>query len=87
MAEGDPVDNFEKINKELKLYGLQLLKKHQVVAGTKLDIKGNRKRLDRLALYCKDKNYDFLPISAVTGEGIKKLIKHLGKKVEKHKDK
>ncbi len=86
MAEGDPVDNFEKINKELKLYGLQLLKKHQVVAGTKLDIKGNRKRLDRLALYCKDKNYDFLPISAVTGEGIKKLIKHLGKKVEKHKD-
>lgn len=86
MAEGDPVDNFEKINKELKLYGLQLLKKHQVVAGTKLDIKGNRKRLDRLALYCKDKNYDFLPISAVTGEGIKKLIKHLGEKVEKHKD-
>jgi GTP-binding protein len=86
MAEGDPVDNFEKINKELKLYDLQLLKKHQVVAGTKLDIKGNRKRLDRLALYCKDKNYDFLPISAVTGEGIKKLIKHLGEKVEKHKD-
>lgn len=86
MAEGDPVDNLEKINKELKLYSSQLLGKPQIVAGTKLDIKGDGKRLDRLALYCKDKNYDFFPICAITGEGIKKLITYLGGKVEEHKD-
>jgi GTP-binding protein len=84
-AEGDPVDNFEKINKELKLYNTNLLKKPQMVVGTKLDIKGNGKRLDRLALYCKDKNCDFFPICAITGEGVKKLMTYIGEKVEEYK--
>ena len=78
-VEEDPVENFEKINNELSLYNPELLKKPQAVAGTKLDIKGNGKRLDRLALYCKDKQYDFLPVCAVTGQGIKELINYLGK--------
>jgi GTP-binding protein len=85
MAEGDPVDNFEKINKELELYSPDLIKKPQAVAATKLDIKGDGKRLDRLSQYCKDKDYDFFPICAVTGKGIKKLLTYLGKTVEEHK--
>jgi GTP-binding protein len=84
-SEGDPADNLEKINKELKLYSSELIDKPQAVAGTKLDIKGSGKRLDTLAQYCKDKLYDFFPICAVTGEGIKELIIYLGKKVEEHK--
>ena len=79
------MDNFIKINKELELYNPQLFKKPQVVAGTKLDITGNRKRLDRISGYCKDKNYDFFPVSAVTGTGIKKLITFLGKKIKEIK--
>ena len=86
MAEGDPVDNLKKIKKELKLYSPELVEKPQIIAGTKLDIKGDRKKLDRLKLYCKDKNYDFFRISAVTGEGIKKLTAYLGKKIEEHKN-
>lgn len=86
MAEGDPVDNLEKINRELKLYSLELVEKPQIIAGTKLDIKGDGKKLDRLKLYCKDKNYDFFRISAVTGEGIKKLTAYLGEKIEGLKD-
>jgi len=82
VAQGDPVENFEKINQELGLYSPLLLKKPQAVAGTKLDIKGDGKRLDRLANYCKDKKYDFFPICALTGEGIKSLIIYLGRKVE-----
>jgi GTP-binding protein len=85
MAEGDPVDNFEKINKELELYSPELIEKPQAVAATKLDIKGDGKRLDRLSQYCKDKGYDFFPICAVTGKGIKELLIYLGKKVEAHK--
>ena len=86
MAEGDPVDNYIKINRELELYSPELLKKPLAVAGTKLDIKGDGNRLDRLAHYCNDKSYDFFPICAVTGEGIKKLINYLGRKVEKNKN-
>jgi len=85
MSEGDPVENFEKINKELELYRPELIKKPQAVAATKLDIKGDGKKLDRLAQYCKDNGYDFFPICAVTGEGIKDLMIYLGSKVEEHK--
>jgi GTP-binding protein len=85
MAEGDPVDNFEKINKELELYSPELIEKPQAVAATKLDIKGDGERLDRLSQYCKDKDYDLFPICAVTGKGIKELLIYLGKKVEEHK--
>lgn len=85
MAEGNPIDNFEKINKELELYSSALVKKTQAVAGTKLDIKGDGRKLDRLALYCKDKSYDFFPICSVTGEGIKKLSTYLGEKVEEYR--
>ncbi len=84
-ANGDPVDNFEKINKELQLYSPELMKKPQAVAGTKVDIKGDGIRLDRLANYCKDKLYDFFPICAVKGEGIIDLIQYVAKKVEEHK--
>lgn len=81
MAEGDPVENFKKINRELELYSPALLGKHQAVVATKIDI-ADRKRLDRLRQYCKTNNIDFFAISAVTGQGIKKLPPYLALKVE-----
>jgi len=85
IAEGDPADNLEKINRELELFSPDLIKKPQAVAGTKLDIKGDGKRLDTLAQYCNDKQYDFFPICAVTGKGVKDLLEYLAKKVGEHK--
>lgn len=85
MAEGDPAENLEKINKELELFSPDLIKKPQAVAGTKLDVKGDGKRLDTLAQYCNDKRYDFFPICAVTGKGLKELLQYLAKIVEEHK--
>jgi GTP-binding protein len=87
MTDGDPVDNFIKIYNELELFSADLIKKPQAVAGTKMDIKGNGERLDRLAEYCKDKHYDFFPVCAVTGEGINELAQYLGAKVQEHKGK
>jgi len=85
MAEGDPVENFETINSELGLYSPELLRKPQAVAGTKLDIKGDGKRLERLREYCRLKGYEFFPICAPTGEGIAELIQYLARRVEEHK--
>lgn len=82
MAEGDPVENLIKINRELHLYSHELTLKPQIVVGTKLDIKGNGERLDRLDNYCKDNGYPFFAISAIKGEGIKELLTYLGKRVE-----
>lgn len=82
----DPVDDFEKINRELILYSPELTKKPMVVAGTKLDIAIERQRLNRLSNYCKEKGFDFFPISAIKGEGIKELLMHLSKMMEKKRD-
>lgn len=78
----DPVDDFEKINRELILYSPELLKKPMAVAGTKLDICHNKTRLNKFRDYCRSRALDFFPVSAVTGNGIKKLVAYLSRKVE-----
>jgi GTP-binding protein len=81
-GDGDPAENFEKINKELELYSPQLVEKPQIVVGTKLDIAGNGERLEILESYCKTKSIKFFPVSAATGSGIKNLLSYLSVKLE-----
>jgi GTPase len=79
---GDPVENLKKINRELEQYSPDLIKKPQVVVGTKLDIAGNGERLASLEIYCVEKNTIFFTVSAVTGKGIKPLLAYLSAAVE-----
>lgn len=81
-ASGDPVENLLNLNRELALYSADLALKPQAVAGTKTDIKGDGKRLDRLAQYCKTKGIDFFPISSVAGAGVRELVTYLARRVE-----
>lgn len=81
VPETDPVDEFEKINRELVLYSPELLNKPMAIAGTKLDIAHDGTRLNKLSNYCKNKGLDFFAISAATGEGVERLVKYLAKKV------
>ena len=82
IDESDPVENLEKINRELELYSQKLMEKPQAVVGTKIDIAGNKERLNKLAGYCKANSIDFFPISAVANKGIKKLLSYLAVKVK-----
>jgi len=77
MAEGDPVENYRKIMRELELYSPLLIGKPQAVAGTKLDIAGNSKRLNRLSRYCKKEKIPFFTLSAISGKGVRELISYL----------
>lgn len=79
----DPVDDFKKINTELRLYNPELLDKPMAVVGTKLDIANDRTRLKKMQKYCKKTKLDFFPISAATHEGIDELVMYLAKKVGK----
>ena len=79
---GDPVGNLKKINGELEQYSPDLIKKPQVVLGTKLDIVGNGERLASLETYCAHEKMTFFPVSAVTGHGIKRLVSYLSATVE-----
>ena len=87
MAQGDPIDNFEMILRELEHYSPDLMKKPQAAAGTKTDIAGNRERLAKMGRYCRDRGIDFFPVSAVTGEGINQLISYLAARLEQVKGK
>ncbi|MEK6526840.1 MAG: GTPase ObgE [Nitrospirota bacterium] len=81
-ASEDPVVSFEVMRKELVAYDLALKTRPLAVVGTKLDIRGNDQRLDRLRTYCKRHRLRFFPISAVTREGLDALIIFAGKQVE-----
>ena len=70
---GDPVENLKKINGELEQYSPDLIKKPQVVVGTKLDIAGNGERLASLETYCAQKNTTFYTGFSSYGNGIKHL--------------
>src|SRR5437016_11890627 len=85
ISEGvtvDPVENLQALRKELKLYNPDLAKKPYAVAATKLDIAGQGKNLNKLETYCQKRRWRCFPISAVTGVGLKPLIRHLGKVVQ-----
>lgn len=79
--QSDPVDDFIKINKELASYNKELSKKPQIVAGTKLDLAFDRKRMKRLKNYCDKKGLTFFPISSATLEGIAELISYLAEQI------
>ena len=85
MVPGDPVENFQKINKELELYSEALLKKSMAVAATKIDA-ADPEKMEELTTHCRDHGYAFFPISAVTGAGLPSLLNFLADKVEEERD-
>ncbi|WP_059176759.1 GTPase ObgE [Thermodesulfovibrio aggregans] len=83
FLESDPVEDFEKIQRELELYNQSLTQKPFAVVGTKIDIAHRGERLNKLKNYCEKKGIDFFPISAVKKEGIYKLLKYLAERLKK----
>jgi GTPase len=82
ITPGDPVEAFEKINKELVLYSPELINKPMAVVGTKLDLAYEKKRLELLESHCKGKGIDFFGISAVSDVGVEGLLQYLSDKIE-----
>jgi GTP-binding protein len=84
-ADGsDPVENYHRIRGELEQHSKTLAAKKEVIVANKIDldpkgeiVKKLRKRLGRR----------IIPISAVTGQGIKDLCEMLWKKVKQVKPK
>lgn len=73
-SEGrDPVDDFIKINEELKNYSEKLASLPQIIACNKCDVFGAEKNLARFKEAYGDK-YKIFPITAVTGEGKDNLL-------------
>lgn len=78
-----PVKDYQTINKELKLYNIELSKKPQIVAANKIDLPDARENLSKLKKYLSGKKTECIPISAVTGEGLKTLLGRVFQQIEK----
>lgn len=70
----DPVEDFDTIRRELGLYNAEMLDKPQLVAANKIDAVDDPKRITAIEKRAKKLKLPFFQISAVTGEGVKKLI-------------
>ena len=82
----DPVDDYNKINNELKKYSEKLSKRAQIIVATKSDLNNNNeenniinKNFAELEKVAKKDNRKIFKISSVTGEGIDELMAYISK--------
>lgn len=74
-SEGrDPEEDFDSINKELKSYSEILGKKPQIIAANKTDILQDDILLNKFTKAMEKRGYEVFKISAVTGDGLRKLM-------------
>lgn len=77
----DPLEDFKKINEELYLYNEELAKKPQVVAANKMDLSSDVK-FEKLKSALTAQHVEVFPISAVTNEGIDKLLAYVSERLK-----
>lgn len=78
----DPVEDFKKINVELKNYSADLASRPMIVAANKCDlIPDGSDNLERLRSYVTERGYPFYEISAATTQGTKQLMRVIAGKL------
>jgi GTP-binding protein len=71
----DPLKDIKVINSELRKYSPALSRKPQIIVASKIDILQQAKRLALIKKHCKKKKLDLVPISSITGKGLKTLTR------------
>lgn len=85
----DPVEDIKIINQELEKYNPEIAARPQVIAANKIDcFYGEEKEavLTRLKNEFEPQGIEVFPISAVTGEGVQKLLYHAKKMLDETKE-
>ncbi|WP_312701544.1 GTPase ObgE [Sedimentibacter sp.] len=74
QEDRDPVEDFYKINEELKQYSDKLTDKSQIIVLNKIDLPEAQENLERIKKEFSDK-YEIIEVSAATGDGLDLLKK------------
>lgn len=82
----DPIDDFRKINEELRLYSDKLASKPKVIACNKMDIPGAEKNFERVQLFLSDEGYEIFPISGATKLGVRTMLDKVFNMLENYKE-
>ncbi len=77
----DPIEDFKKINAELKEYSKTLASLPQIIALNKCDVYGAEENVKAFRKkYCR--RYKIFPITAVSGDGTKQLVEAIFNKLQ-----
>ncbi len=72
----DPIEDFDTINRELKLYSEKLADKRQIVLANKSDIPGFDDNYAVFKAELEERGYKVFPISAATKQGISEVLNY-----------
>lgn len=78
----NPVDDFNKINEELKKYSEKLASRKQIIVANKADSMQDENNYETLEKIAKEQNLEIFKISAVTGEGLNELFNHVAEVIK-----
>lgn len=78
LQHGDPLENFQMINRELERHKPELANKPQIVVLTKNDITEVREKIIEVRPWFEERGHKVFAISAITGDGVKDLVNHVG---------
>ena len=75
----NPVDDYYKVNEELKQYSEKLAKRTQIIVANKIDSMQDSNLYEDLEKVAKEHNQKIFKISGVTGEGVEELMNYVSK--------
>ncbi|WP_300330760.1 GTPase ObgE [Fusobacterium sp.] len=70
----DPIDDYNKINEELRKFSEKLANKKQIVLANKMDLLWEMEKYEEFKKYVEEKGSKVYPISVILGDGIKEVI-------------
>ncbi len=77
----DPIEDFEKINFELRNFDEELGSRPQIVAANKCDL-ADEEQIERFRKYIEEKGIPFFPIIAASRTGVQQLIQEVISKLQ-----
>ncbi|MBQ1336402.1 MAG: Obg family GTPase CgtA, partial [Selenomonadaceae bacterium] len=84
MEDRDPVEDYHKINAELKKYSEKIARRKQILVANKMDLPQARENYPRLEKLAEEEGIRIFPISAATRQGLKELIACVGEELENY---
>ena len=70
----DPIDDYNKINEELRKFSEKLANKKQIVLANKMDLLWEMEKYEEFKKYVEERGAKVYPISVILGDGIKEVI-------------
>ncbi len=70
----DAIEDYEKINEELKKFSEKLSTKKQIVLANKMDLLWDMEKYDKFKAHVEAQGHEVFPVSVILDEGIKEVL-------------